>query len=273
MLIQAYCQQEREKRCTITANTAESSSNEKDESNVEKMETGDGESTDQANGKKTPKSEPNASPTPLSNDVEMSNITESVTVIKQEPEDEVTSEMDPLADDISEENTSTTENKEDSHPDIQTVKTEVQDIEDDESNKESNEEVPTESSDEPIKIEESETDKDDPYSKDINIDPRTYCKLGHFHLLLEDFAKGKEQFDIIRSYRKFSSFLNYNNVDLSFSNVSISEIFRFGKGALERYGLSVWSWNGVLSLQCVSMVSKLIVFFLRESIICFRSWR
>lgn len=28
------------------------------------------------------------------------------------------------------------------------------------------------------------------YSKEINIDPKTYCKLGHFHLLLEDYAKG-----------------------------------------------------------------------------------
>lgn len=27
--------------------------------------------------------------------------------------------------------------------------------------------------------------------KAINIDPKTYCKLGHFHLLLEDYAKGK----------------------------------------------------------------------------------
>lgn len=25
----------------------------------------------------------------------------------------------------------------------------------------------------------------------IDIDPKTYCKLGHFHLLLEDYAKGK----------------------------------------------------------------------------------
>lgn len=28
-------------------------------------------------------------------------------------------------------------------------------------------------------------------SKGINIDPRTYCKLGHFHLLLEDYPKGE----------------------------------------------------------------------------------
>lgn len=25
----------------------------------------------------------------------------------------------------------------------------------------------------------------------IDIDPKTYCKLGHFHLLLEDYAKGQ----------------------------------------------------------------------------------
>lgn len=25
----------------------------------------------------------------------------------------------------------------------------------------------------------------------IDIDPKTFCKLGHFHLLLEDYAKGK----------------------------------------------------------------------------------
>lgn len=27
-------------------------------------------------------------------------------------------------------------------------------------------------------------------SKVISIDPKTYCKLGHFHLLLEDYSKG-----------------------------------------------------------------------------------
>lgn len=32
---------------------------------------------------------------------------------------------------------------------------------------------------------------DDASSKDINIDPRTYCKLGHFHLLLEEYPKGR----------------------------------------------------------------------------------
>lgn len=48
----------------------------------------------------------------------------------------------------------------------------------------------------------------------------------------------------------------YLNMLLYFSNVCISEIFRFGKGTLERYSFSVRPWYGVLSLQCVSMVSK-----------------
>jgi hypothetical protein len=26
---------------------------------------------------------------------------------------------------------------------------------------------------------------------DVNIDHKTYCKLGHFHLLLEDYDKGE----------------------------------------------------------------------------------
>lgn len=34
---------------------------------------------------------------------------------------------------------------------------------------------------------EGRTNKD----PSVDIDPKTYCKLGHFHLLLEDFPKGK----------------------------------------------------------------------------------
>lgn len=36
--------------------------------------------------------------------------------------------------------------------------------------------------------------KDDEEDKGISIDPKTYCKLGHFHLLLEDYSKGNELF-------------------------------------------------------------------------------
>lgn len=38
-------------------------------------------------------------------------------------------------------------------------------------------------------------DEDDDDQEEISIDPRTYCKLGHFHLLLEDYAKGEEEDD------------------------------------------------------------------------------
>lgn len=33
--------------------------------------------------------------------------------------------------------------------------------------------------------------------EEISIDPRTYCKLGHFHLLLEDYAKGGDREEVI----------------------------------------------------------------------------
>lgn len=38
-----------------------------------------------------------------------------------------------------------------------------------------------------------EKPEDDEYfdaDKEINIDPKTYCKLGHFHLLLEEYSQG-----------------------------------------------------------------------------------
>lgn len=38
-----------------------------------------------------------------------------------------------------------------------------------------------------------EEEEDDDDQEEISIDPRTYCKLGHFHLLLEDYAKGGDE--------------------------------------------------------------------------------
>jgi len=35
---------------------------------------------------------------------------------------------------------------------------------------------------------------EDESSKAISIDSKTYCKLGHFHLLLENYSKGISQF-------------------------------------------------------------------------------
>lgn len=37
---------------------------------------------------------------------------------------------------------------------------------------------------------EDTKEDDDEQDKGISIDPKTYCKLGHFHLLLEDYTKG-----------------------------------------------------------------------------------
>lgn len=39
-----------------------------------------------------------------------------------------------------------------------------------------------------------EESKDEGQDKGISIDPKTYCKLGHFHLLLEDYNKGRGSF-------------------------------------------------------------------------------
>lgn len=39
--------------------------------------------------------------------------------------------------------------------------------------------------------EENNNDNNDSDNVTIDIDPKTFCKLGHFHLLLGDFAKGK----------------------------------------------------------------------------------
>lgn len=41
-----------------------------------------------------------------------------------------------------------------------------------------------------IQAQEEKDDSDGISSKEISIDPKTYCKLGHFHLLLEDYSKG-----------------------------------------------------------------------------------
>jgi hypothetical protein len=37
---------------------------------------------------------------------------------------------------------------------------------------------------------DDEEDDDEEEDKGISIDPKTFCKLGHFHLLLEDYNKG-----------------------------------------------------------------------------------
>ncbi|KAG7205814.1 hypothetical protein KM043_007759 [Ampulex compressa] len=52
--------------------------------------------------------------------------------------------------------------------------------------------------------------KDDDGDKGISIDPKTYCKLGHFHLLLEDYNKA------MSAYQKFYSLKGDYWTDTSF---------------------------------------------------------
>lgn len=40
------------------------------------------------------------------------------------------------------------------------------------------------------KASSDESKENEAEDKGISIDPKTYCKLGHFHLLLEDYNKG-----------------------------------------------------------------------------------
>lgn len=65
----------------------------------------------------------------------------------------------------------------------------------------------SESTEEQLKSDEKDSDE-----SVIDIDPKTYCKLGHFHLLLEDFAKGEiyEEFKEIRRWCIDRIFINYS---------------------------------------------------------------
>lgn len=82
--------------------------------------------------------------------------------------------------------------------------------------------------------EKSKENKDE--DNGISIDPKTYCKLGHFHLLLEDYNKGiasymyNKIFLIILNQTIYNINLFIYNINLFFySNVCISEILFFKK--------------------------------------------
>lgn len=212
MLIQAYYQQERLKN--TTDKTAENpdtadkneSSDDKTQTNTETTENV--KEANENNGAKSSDSvdTSTAEADNVANDVEMTDISDAIVppTIKTEPRDESP---------INENDDATTTNREDSmdrmdvdgdNSDVQDkeIKSETEDIEaksddsEDKSEEQSasnNEDGTTSVNDQTIKVEEASTSEDteDPYAKDIDIDPRTYCKLGHFHLLLEDYPKGE----------------------------------------------------------------------------------
>lgn len=82
--------------------------------------------------------------------------------------------------------------------------------------------IKTESEDaemkEPDEKPPEEPKKEEADEKPIDIDPKTYCKLGHFHLLLEDYAKGKRDRPVL--IRKFLCSFGF----FLFSALCISEI-------------------------------------------------
>ncbi|KYN37886.1 Lysine-specific demethylase 6A [Trachymyrmex septentrionalis] len=66
--------------------------------------------------------------------------------------------------------------------------------------------------------------------KGISIDPKTYCKLGHFHLLLEDYSKA------MSAYQKFCSLKGDYWKDAS---------FLYGLGLVYfHFNAFQWSWSG-----------------------------
>lgn len=69
--------------------------------------------------------------------------------------------------------------------------------------------------------------KDDDEDKGISIDPKTYCKLGHFHLLLEDYSKA------MSAYQKFYSLKGDYWKDAS---------FLYGQG-LVYYHFNAFQWR------------------------------
>lgn len=207
MLIQAYCQKEREKQCKITANAANTNKPRNDDAlSEEKMdtnETTEAAATNDTSGEAKPPDETTTTP----NDIEMkdASVTDDANANKTETDEQNAMSVDeettaPTTSSSNDENANKTDGTDNEKNDNETkVNAETNDENgNNASDVSKNDAKSSNSSDEPIQIEESTNDKDNLYSKDINIDPRTYCKLGHFHLLLEDYPKGNEQCDRIQ---------------------------------------------------------------------------
>lgn len=194
MLIEAYYQQERVK------NLAAKQTEQQDAADKDESSNSEGEKDSASAGvnveSNSTENEATAKPSE-SDDVEMTDISNAPVTIKTEPEDDsqTNASTEPSTEN---DNNSDKMNMDDDSGSEQVIKAEVDETNTTETR--NNNEEPntingdsgTDANDKSIKVEEvSTTDDDDPYSKDINIDPRTYCKLGHFHLLLEDYSKGE----------------------------------------------------------------------------------
>lgn len=102
-------------------------------------------------------------------------------------------------------------------------------------------------------------------SKKISIDPKTWIKLGHFHLLLEEYKKGMRLLFLIVCS---AISLRFN---LFCSSVSVPNVLQDRKGKpLERPVLFVWTRSSVFSFQRFPMVSlKLSFIFFNRCVLTY----
>uniref|UniRef100_A0A336L122 CSON002556 protein n=1 Tax=Culicoides sonorensis TaxID=179676 RepID=A0A336L122_CULSO len=97
---------------------------------------------------------------------------------------------------VTSDNTKTTEIKENEDEKMEKpVESDQQDVEMKDMEKSDNSVVKVENSDK--NTSKTEVAEADSREKVLRIDPRTYCKLGHFHLLLEDYPKA------LSAYQKY----------------------------------------------------------------------
>lgn len=93
-------------------------------------------------------------------------------------------------------------------------------------------------------------------TKSISIDPKTWVKLGHFHLLLEEHRKGNNFYIIFSSQFSIFSYFYSKNSFVCYSIVCISNVLHCTSWeSLEGHGIPVWTRISVLLLQCIPMVS------------------
>lgn len=164
MLIQAQCQKDREKKCKIRANDVEIR-NEQNTATASETATAENAVDD--------------------TDVEMTEISEMADAKAESKMDTESKLPKPTTDEA--ENTTNTPST--SASEISPKTEEKASPKESEPQEAIEQQSATDNSSEPIKIEESVQEIDP--ANIINIDPRTYCKLGHFHLLLEDYPKGE----------------------------------------------------------------------------------
>lgn len=189
MLIQAQCQSEREKRCKVTANDSGIKNAEDTASTpaaAATTATGGASTSTPTNEQHSPKVEDttNCDVKDTANvagdgDVEMTDISvggDTVVTKQEAPSPVTTVGSDVIDGDASRQAPATQTSIDQPSESMEVMENGIGD-------------APAAKQ---IKIEDNcdDDDDDDPYSTDIVIDPRTYCKLGHFHLLLEDYPKG-----------------------------------------------------------------------------------